>query len=115
MWRRTAARAIKAGDTGRWVDVVTHAARADVSVSVIGSQGLTGKSYAGARMLADQTGGDAIVDTNTYGPGIERLWQRAGQYYLLGYAPGGEKKKRHSIEVRVRRPDVDVHALKTRG
>jgi hypothetical protein len=107
--------AIKGGDAGRWFDVMKRASRADVSVSVISTDGLTGQSYAGARMLAEQTGGEAIVDTNTYGPAIGRLWQRAGQYYLLGYTPGAEKKKRHSIDVRVKRPGVEVHALKTRG
>jgi VWFA-related protein len=108
-------RAIKDGDAGRWFDVMKHASRADVSVSVISTDGLTGQSYAGARMLADQTGGEVIVDTNTYGPALERLWQRAGQYYLLGYTPGTEKKKRHSIDVRVKRAGVEVHTLKTRG
>jgi VWFA-related protein len=108
-------RAIKDGDTGRWLDVVKHASRADVSVSVISIDGLTGKSYAGARMLADETGGDAVVDTNVYDQGLERVWRHAGQYYLLGYTPGAEKKKAHSIRVRVKRPEVEVHALKTRG
>ena len=108
-------RAIKDGDTSRWTDVVKHASRADVSVSVISIDGLTGRSYAGARMLADETGGDAVVDTNVFDQGLERVWQRAGQYYLLGYTSGRDKKKAHSIAVRVTRPDVEVHALKTRG
>jgi len=56
----------KDGDSGRWFDVVKHVSRANVSVSVISIDGLTGKSYDGARMLADETGGDAIVDTNVY-------------------------------------------------
>jgi VWFA-related protein len=107
--------AIVNGDTGRWFDVVKRASRADVSVSVISVDGLTGRSYEGARMLADETGGDAIVDTNVFDQGLERLWQRAGQYYLLGYAPARDKKERHAIQVRVNRPGVDVHALKSRG
>jgi hypothetical protein len=105
---------VKDGDSGRWFDVVKHASRANVSVSVVSIDGLTGKSYDGARMLADETGGDAIVDTNVYDQGLESLWQRAGQYYLLGYTPGSDKKRRHAIEVRVEGPNVEVHALKAR-
>jgi VWFA-related protein len=107
-------RSVKDGDSGRWFDVVKHASRANVSVSVVSIDGLTGKSYDGARMLADETGGDAIVDTNVYDQGLESLWQRAGQYYLLGYTPGSDKKRRHAIEVRVEGPNVEVHALKAR-
>jgi VWFA-related protein len=118
-WLNLTERNIKNGDEGRWFEVIRDASRADVSVSVIGVgavvSGAAAPSAAGARILAEETGGEAIVNTNVYDPGIERLWQRAGHYYLLGYTPVSEKKKRHTVDVRVKRPGVDVHALKTRG
>ena len=108
-------RSLKNGDASRWSDVIRDASRADMSISVIGVELSTTNSTDGARMLADETGGEAIVNTNVFDPGLERLWERAGQYYLLGYTPVAAKKKAHSVDVRVKRPGVEVHALKVRG
>ncbi|HEY2153039.1 MAG TPA: VWA domain-containing protein [Vicinamibacterales bacterium] len=105
----------RSGDSGRWFDVIRNASRADAAIDVIGVGLPTGASYAGARMLAEETGGETVLDTNYVDAGLERVWQRTGHYYLIGYSPASEKKKRHKVEIRVTRPGLDVHALKTRG
>jgi VWFA-related protein len=108
-------RDIRNGDSGRWFDVIRKASQVNTAIDIIGTDGANGASHAGARMIADETGGDTLLDTNFYDAGIDRLWQRAGNYYLIGYSPAREKKKQHKVEIRVNRPGLDVHALKFRG
>ena len=64
------------------------------------------------RILADETGGRAIVNQNDLGPGLQQMLDDASGYYLLGYnstaAPtDGEF---HEIEVRLKRPGLRVRA-----
>jgi VWFA-related protein len=62
--------------------------------------------------LAEETGGMAIVRTNDIAGGLGRIVRDNSQYYVLGYAtdvtraPGKFRK----IEVRVKRPGVQVRA-----
>ena len=44
-------------------------------------------------------------------PGVEE----SGNYYLLGYEPARRDNRRHTIEVRVKQPDVTVRSHRTRG
>jgi VWFA-related protein len=62
-----------------------------------------------------ETGGLVFANTNMFGPVVDQVWQEAGNYYLLGYEPPRRDNKRHSIEVKVKRPDVQVRARRTRG
>ena len=64
------------------------------------------------RILADETGGRAIVNQNDLRPGLQQMLDDASGYYLLGYnstaAPtDGEF---HEIEVRLKRPGLRVRA-----
>ena len=64
------------------------------------------------RVLAEETGGRAIVNQNDLRPGLQQMLDDASGYYLLGYnsiaAPtDGEF---HEIEVRVKRPGLRVRA-----
>ncbi len=64
------------------------------------------------RILAEETGGRAIVNQNDLRPGLQQMLDDASGYYLLGYnstaAPtDGEF---HEIEVRVKRPGLRVRA-----
>jgi hypothetical protein len=108
-------RDIRNGDSGRWFDVIRKASQVDAAIDVIGTDGLNGAGHGGARVLADETGGDTVLDTNFYDAGIDRLWQRAGHYYLIGYSPTREKKKQHKVDIRVTRAGLVVQALKMRG
>jgi len=59
------------------------------------------------RLLADETGGRSILDTNDFLPDLGRLRQDFESYYSLGYAPAHNGDGReHRIEVKVTRPGV---------
>jgi VWFA-related protein len=66
------------------------------------------------RILADETDGRAIVNSNNFEGGLRQLVKDSSAYYLLGYnsseAPADGKF--HEISVRVKRPGVQVRARK---
>jgi VWFA-related protein len=72
---------------------------------------------AALRGIAEDTGGDAILNTNNFSPAFERIVQAHSTYYLLGYRPAKDHRdgQFHSITVRVRRPNVTVRARKGYG
>ena len=66
------------------------------------------------RMLAEETGGLAVVDTNAFAPAFGRIVQANSRYYMLGYRPPTYPRdgKFHKIEVRLNRPGLRVTARK---
>jgi len=69
--------------------------------------------------LAEQTGGFAVVNTNDLGVGFGRISDDVRDYYVIGYEPEadtfttvGKSPRRHTIAVKVRRPDVRVKTRK---
>jgi VWFA-related protein len=66
------------------------------------------------RMLADNTDGIAILNTNNLADGARRIVQDLSSYYLLGYYSTNETLdgKWRTIRVRVKRPGVQVRARK---
>jgi VWFA-related protein len=65
--------------------------------------------------FAFESGGYAFANTNDYASAIDQVWEESGNYYLLGYEPARRDNRRHSIEVRVKNPDLTVRARRTRG
>jgi VWFA-related protein len=65
-------------------------------------------------VLADNTDGRAIVNRNDLAAGMKQIMRDASGYYLLGYtsASAPTDGKFHSIEVRVKRPNVESRARK---
>ncbi|MCB1025759.1 MAG: VWA domain-containing protein [Acidobacteria bacterium] len=66
----------------------------------------------GLAILAEETGGLFIRNTNDLGGGIEKIL-RDQSYYLIGYEPDTEtfdpeKRKFNELDVRVTRPDTKV-------
>lgn len=61
------------------------------------------------RVLADRTGGIAILNTNTFTPGLERLAEDLSTYYSLAYSPprSGDGRYR-TIEVEADVPGARV-------
>lgn len=61
-------------------------------------------------VLADETDGRAITNTNDLKPGLEQMLRDSSTYYLLGYNSSRSPTdgKYHEIEVRVKRDGVDV-------
>jgi VWFA-related protein len=66
------------------------------------------------RVLADNTDGRAIVNRNDLAAGMKQIMRDASGYYLLGYTSSAAPTdgKFHSIDVRVKRPNVEVRARK---
>ena len=55
------------------------------------------------RLMADQTGGLAILNTNNVGPGLERMATDFKTFYSLGYSSAHSSDGRyHQIDVRVK-------------
>jgi VWFA-related protein len=102
---------------GDVVDVYRTANQSNVAVYPIDPRGLGISPSRGAedwlRVLADQTGGRATVNTNDVRGGLSRVLDDSGGYYLLGYvSPHGDDGKFHTITVRTTRPQVEVRARK---
>ena len=66
------------------------------------------------RVLSSETGGFALVNTNDFNGGFERLVADNSAYYLLGYYSTNARRdgRYRKIEVKVRKPDLTVRARK---
>ncbi|MGD9904495.1 MAG: VWA domain-containing protein [Vicinamibacterales bacterium] len=66
------------------------------------------------RVLSSETGGFALVNSNDFAGGFERLVADNSAYYLLGYYSSNERRdgRYRKIEVRVKRPGLTVRARK---
>jgi VWFA-related protein len=66
------------------------------------------------RMLADNTDGMAVLNSNDLDVGLKRISNDLSSYYLLGYYSTNASLdgRYHTIKVRVKRPGVDVRARK---
>jgi VWFA-related protein len=61
------------------------------------------------RRYTEETGGFAVVDTNSVVTGAERIVDDLNNYYVLGFTPPNPKDtKMHRVEVRVKRPGLEV-------
>jgi VWFA-related protein len=66
------------------------------------------------KVLAEQTGGFAAVESNDYSNAYDRIVRENSSYYVLGYYPPSNKRdgKFHKIEVKLKRPGLHVTARK---
>jgi VWFA-related protein len=66
------------------------------------------------KIVAEETGGRAIVGRNDFLTGLRQMLQDSSSYYLLGYnsSQSPTDGRFHQIRVRVKRPGVDVRARK---
>jgi VWFA-related protein len=64
------------------------------------------------RTFAEETGGFAVVNTNSFAGAFDRIVQENSSYYVLAYYPPNPKRdgKFHNIQVRVSRPGLTVRA-----
>ena len=62
------------------------------------------------RVLADLTGGIAVVNQNDFTKALKRIDQETSDYYVVGYYSSNPDptKKRRAIEVKVKRPGANV-------
>ena len=68
--------------------------------------------YDGLRMMAEQTDGQAVLDTNNIAGAMQKAFRDVGSYYLLGYYSTNQKLdgRFRRIRVEVKRDAVDVRA-----
>jgi hypothetical protein len=124
-------------------DAIAAATRSNVSIYAIDPRGLTGLadelietsglpddqslglgvqssqaelriSQDSLRVVADETGGFAVLNQNDFSSGFDRIVQENSSYYLLGYYPINERRdgRYRKLEVRVNRPGVRVRSRK---
>lgn len=94
-----------------WVAAVSASAKANVSVYGI----IPGRTILRGGGLAELTGGEVFATMYDIGPAIDRILSDASSYYMLGYWPTGKSREIHSIDVKVARRGLKVHARRRRG
>jgi VWFA-related protein len=124
-------------------DAITAASRANVSIYSIDPRGLTNMgdtsmeistilqdpnlrldtvgllaelrlSQDSLRVLSEQTGGTAWVNSSDLTEAFDRVARENSSYYMLGYYPASDKRDGgfRKIEVRVKKPGLQVRARK---
>lgn len=105
--------------------IFANARRANINVYTIDACGLRVGGEGGAanvmlcvpgveqdylRIIASNTGGRAIVETNDFKAGVEAIFVENASYYLLGFHPASARPdgKVRRLEVKVNRPGVTV-------
>ena len=63
------------------------------------------------RMLAELTGGFATVNKNDFAAALKRIDAETSDYYMIGYGSSNPDpaKRRRTIEVKVKRPLLEVY------
>jgi VWFA-related protein len=109
-------------------EVTRAAERANVSIFTIDPRGLTAgpdisepidmveyqkyvsRTQDSLRVLAEQTGGRAIVNRNDFDRAVQFIDAETSDYYMVGYYSSNRDptKRRRTIDIKVRRPNVDV-------
>jgi VWFA-related protein len=131
-----------AADGTKWADadlarelgeLVRSANRANVTIYTIDPRGLVGmpdlddnvdpvefqeylqNSINSLRVIADQTGGIAVVNQNDFDKALKRIDAETSDYYMLGYYSSNPDplKRTRQIDVKVKRKDVDVWSRKS--
>jgi VWFA-related protein len=71
-----------------------------------------GKTQSSLRLLAEATGGLAVVNDNDFDGALKRIDAETSDYYILGYymANADPKRLTRAVEVKVRRSGVDVRS-----
>jgi VWFA-related protein len=116
-------------DLARELSELTRAAnRANVSIYSIDPRGLVGgpdldenvdpvayqnmvrKTQDSLRVLADETGGYAVVNQNDFDKALKRIDAETSDYYVLGYYSSNPDptKRNRRVDIKVHRPGVNV-------
>ena len=82
----------------------------NVNLSVEEWRSFVVESTSSLRVLADETGGFAIVDTNDFKKGIQRIDNEMSDYYILGYTSSNPDplKVTRKLEIKVKRDGATV-------
>jgi VWFA-related protein len=114
-------------------DLTRAANRANATIYTIDPRGLVGmpdlddnvdpvefqeyiaNSISSLRVLAEQTGGIAVVNQNDFDKALKRIDAETSDYYMLGYYSSNPDplKRTRQIDVKIKRKDVDVWSRKS--
>jgi len=114
-------------------DLTRAANRANATIYTIDPRGLVGmpdiddnvdpvefqeyitNSINSLRVLAEQTGGIAVVNQNDFDKALKRIDAETSDYYMIGYYSTNPDPLRRTrqIDVKVTRKDIDVWARKS--
>ena len=87
----------------------------DPALAGLNSRGLQNElrlQHNSLRTFAEETGGFAVINTNSFATAFDRIVSENSSYYVLAYYPPNPKRdgKYHNIQVRVTRPGLTVRA-----
>jgi VWFA-related protein len=87
----------------------------DDNVDPVEFQEYLSNSINSLRVLAEQTGGIAVVNQNDFDKALKRIDAETSDYYMIGYYSTNPDplKRTRQIDVKVKRKDVDVWARKS--
>jgi VWFA-related protein len=73
------------------------------------------KSQDGLRVLAEETGGIAVVNQNDFDKALKRIDAESSDYYVLGFYSNNldPTKRRRQLGVKVTRPRLQVTSQRT--
>jgi VWFA-related protein len=107
-----------------FLEAVSIATRNNISVYPIDTRGLNTASPAPGSFdtsamedqwtlnaLANMTGGFALTNSNNFEMAFERLVRESSTFYVLGFNSGEESGRFAQVEVRVKRPGLQVRTI----
>lgn len=82
----------------------------DEQINMVEWQNYVRTSQDSLRVLAELTGGIAVVNQNDFEKALKRIDNETSDYYVIGYYSNNPdpRKRRRQIEVKVKRPNVEV-------
>jgi len=87
----------------------------DDNVDPVEFQEYISNSISSLRVLAEQTGGIAVVNQNDFDKALKRIDAETSDYYMLGYYSSNPDplKRTRQIDVKIKRKDIDVWSRKS--
>ena len=85
---------------------------ADGSISATGLMNEMRLEHDSLRVVADETGGFAVLNQNDFRTGFTRILEDNSSYYVLGYYPTNDRRdgKFRNVQVKVLKPGLRVRA-----
>lgn len=85
-----------------------------IGLTAAGMQSDVRRQHDSLRLISEETGGFASIDSNDFGGAFDRIQKDNSAYYVLGYYPTDSRRdgRFHNIEVRVKRPGLVVRSRK---
>ena len=82
----------------------------DEQIDMVEWQNYVRESQDSLRVIAELTGGIAVVNQNDFDKALKRIDAETSDYYVIGYYSNNPdtRKRRRQIEVKIARPSLDV-------